>query len=383
MADAVRRVGATLVLVTHDRRAGAIADRVVRIRDGRISETWIPPASPLTPEVEEELLVMDDRGWVRLPQEFRARTAVGALWAARAGETGLSLEHRDPPPVTAGERPGQVATPDPSVPDQGPSAAAREPAGGRVHGRDQDQDHGRDQDQGRDQGSHQGRDRGGERVPVVELFGVRAGYPGADGPPFVLGPPPGPAFDLRVRAGELVAVCGPSGTGKSTLLRVALGLQRPDTGAVQLGGMDLTGIGRDAAAAIRARTCAVVGQQVALATTVDAIGQIDLARAARGLPADPDAVGLLERLGLGALTRRRTAELPGGERQRVALARALAQEPELLVLDEPTSQLDEASTELVAGVLAETARDGTAILVATHDPVLTRAADRLVRLGDR
>jgi ABC-type lipoprotein export system ATPase subunit len=318
LSEAVRAVGATLVLVTHDRRAGAIADRVVRIRDGRISETWNPGA-----ETGSEQLVMDDRGWIRLPQAVRDQVPGGTLWAPAVAEGRVELRRLGPetPPALIAEA--------------------------------ELQDH----------------ETG---LAMVELRGVCLSYPG--GKPVL-----GPGFDLTVQSGEMVVVAGRSGAGKSTLLRVALGLQRPDEGTVRLGGEDLAGLDRDARAELRGRLSAVVMQQVHLAPTLDATAGVDLARAARGLPADPELVaGLLAELGLTGLAHRRAAALSGGERQRVALARALALQPQLLVLDEPTSQLDEASAQRVAEVLGETARKGTAVLVASHDPVLTEAATRVL-----
>jgi ABC-type lipoprotein export system ATPase subunit len=181
--------------------------------------------------------------------------------------------------------------------------------------------------------------------------------------------------DLCADAGELVVIAGRSGAGKSTLLRVLLGLQRPDTGQVRLIGVDLAGLDRSALAALRARSSAVVMQQIHLAATVDATGNLELARAARGLPPDPVLVASeLERLGLSGLAHRAVSGLSGGERQRLAVARALAVTAELVVLDEPTSQLDEASAQLMTNVLVTVAAQGAAVVVASHDPVLIAAA---------
>ncbi|GLY27106.1 ATP-binding cassette domain-containing protein [Kineosporia sp. NBRC 101731] len=389
LEKAVREAGATLVMVTHDRRAAQIADRVVRIRDGRISESWVPSGS--------EALVMDDRGWIRLPQAVRDQVPGGALWAPEVGEGRVGLRR-----TGLSDARGEV------LPDHGRGlAAGRAGRAGRGEGRpghaeglaggrgESSPDHGRglvgDRGEGPpdhgaglvggrgeglpDRGVGRGRGRG---EVVVELSGVRLSYAGSSRQ-YVLGAPPGPGLDLTVRGGDLAAVSGRSGTGKSSLLRVVLGLQKPDEGVVRLGGQDLTGLDRDQRAKLRGQLSAVVMQQVHLALTADAAGVIDLARAARGLPADRERVlELLGRLGLQGLARRRVASLSGGERQRVTLARALALDPGLLVLDEPTSQLDEASAQLVTAVLEQTARSGTAVLVATHDPVLSAAASHLV-----
>jgi len=185
-----------------------------------------------------------------------------------------------------------------------------------------------------------------------------------------------------LRAGELTVLRGPSGAGKSTLLRVLLGLERPDSGTATLDHADLAGLDRAALAALRRRVAAYAGQDVQLAETVDGATNLDLARTVRGLAHDPALVAeLLERLDLGALARRQVRLLSGGERQRVAVARALAVTPRLLVCDEPTSQLDEASAQRMAAVLRGAAHGGAAVVVATHDPVVVADADQVLDLG--
>ncbi|MFI7588040.1 ABC transporter ATP-binding protein [Spongisporangium articulatum] len=321
---AVRHAGATLVLVTHDDRAAGIADRVVRIRDGRISESWTPGPDA------REALVVDDRGWLRLPAEVRGDAK--AVHVSSSGD-GITLH-----PVGRDHGIFQSAPPG--------AALAEKPA--------------RLEDS-----------MITTNEVVARLSGVCVAYGGTtvlDG------------VDLDVHAGELTVLTGRSGAGKSTLLRVLLGMQRPDAGAVELDGHPLEELDRAQRAALRGRVCGVVLQQVHLAGTADPVGNLDLARAARGLPLDPDAGRWLERLGVAGFDGRPAAGLSGGERQRVALARALValDRPgaRLLVLDEPTSQLDEGSAELVTQVLREVVGAGAAVLVATHDPVLVTAADR-------
>ncbi len=369
LAAAVADAGATLVLVTHDHRAGMIADRVVRIRDGRISETWRPRAVPVGVDGEHEpaekvpeSLVVDARGWVRLPADLRAglgsevsvRNVNGELLLRR--EDAGSADPVDAPvgsanPVSAGSvSPGSVSAgsvrpdlrsnpvPDPGAATPGPIAALS---------------------------------------GVVVQYGERAVF-GTDAE----GQPRG--LDLDVWPGELTVLAGRSGAGKSTLLRVLLGLQRPDLGRVLLTGVDLDGLDRSARAALRARCCAVVLQQIHLVATADAAANLDLARAARGLPPDPVAgerlLAQLGLTGLAAVGGRPVAGLSGGERQRLAVARAIAVQPLLLVLDEPTSQLDEASAQLLAAALLELRLSGTAVVVASHDPVLVTMADRVHEL---
>jgi ABC-type lipoprotein export system ATPase subunit len=188
-------------------------------------------------------------------------------------------------------------------------------------------------------------------------------------------------LDLDVPAAALTVVRGRSGAGKSTLLRVLVGLERPDTGRVELAGTDLAGLDRAGLARVRREHAAVVGQSVHLAETSDAATNLEVARAVRGLPPDPDGdLARLDALDLLPLRHRPVRVLSGGERQRVAVARALGVGARLVVLDEPSSQLDEASTERLAGVLVAAARAGTGVLVASHDPVLVAAADTVVDL---
>lgn len=328
LADAVASTGAALVLVSHDQRAARVADRVVRIRDGRLSETWQPVADGSAPR---ELLVVDDRGWVRLPDSLRAGHDVG----------GLTLRSEAAPDGSMVLRPSgfeDTATPRAEVPQASAGRTVTPTA------------------------------------PIVaDLTGVVRRY----GERTVLN-----RIDLEVRAGRLLVVRGPSGTGKSTLLRVLLGLEPVDEGRIRLDGVELADLDRTGAAALRRRLASYCGQDVQLADTSDAVTNLDLARSVRGLPAD-DAVitSCLERLALTPLAARLAGELSGGERQRLAVARALAVSARLLICDEPTSQLDEASAQSMATVLVDEAARGAAVVVATHDPVLIDAADVVLDLG--
>jgi ABC-type lipoprotein export system ATPase subunit len=344
---AVSAAGATLVLVTHDPRAEAVADRVVRIRDGRISETW-PPGETFAdrtgggPDPATRKLVVDDRGWVWLPPE--ARAALGRLEPGSGAE--ISVE---PGPDAIVLRAVPVLSPVPAV--SGPGTAAA-PATRSAAGPDR---------------------------PLARLREVGVSYenrPTLDG------------FDLDVVPGRLQVLTGRSGSGKSTALRVLLGLQRPDAGRAEIAGTDLATCRRDQLAVLRARHCGLVLQQVQLSGTTDVAATLDLARAGRGLPSGPadDAEGavladLIDRLGLARFSHRPVASLSGGERQRVALARALAVRAALVVLDEPTSQLDEANAEQVTALLREVTARGVAVLAATHDPILIAAADEEITLG--
>jgi ABC-type lipoprotein export system ATPase subunit len=211
-----------------------------------------------------------------------------------------------------------------------------------------------------------------DTAPVASLKGVTKAY----GDRLVLA-----GLDLDVDGGALTVVRGRSGAGKSMLLRILVGLEPPDAGRVELAGVDLAGLDRAGLARLRREHTAVVGQSVHLAETSDAMTNLDVARAVRGLPADSDGdLRRLEALDLGALRHRAVGLLSGGERQRAAVARALGVGARLVVLDEPSSQLDESSVERLATVLVAAARAGTAVVVASHDPVLVDAADVVVDL---
>jgi ABC-type lipoprotein export system ATPase subunit len=347
LADAVTGAGAALVLVSHDPQAAEVADRVVRIRDGRLGETWRPGvAGAPGGGAAEPLLVVDERGWVRIPER---------LWSPGPAPESVTATPapaptRTPDPAqTPSALPGVVLRPAPAFPrDQG--VAVPEPGPELL-------DHGG----GREGGVVLGRARGVGRVlgGRVVLHDV----------------------DLDAVTGRVLVVRGPSGTGKSTLLRILTGLDRPDTGSVELDGENLAGLDRAGLARVRHDLAAVVGQDVRLAETVDARGNLELARAVRGLPADPDGDDRrLTELGLGPLAGRPARMLSGGERQRLAVARALTGPPRLLVLDEPSAQLDEARSEELAGVLRRAARNGCAVVVTSHDPTLVAVADDVLDL---
>lgn len=320
LSEAVTATGAALLLVSHDAGAARVADRVVRIRDGRVSEQWQPGAA-------EETLVVDDRGWVRLPEAMRRSAGAGPGVVASLREGGILLAG------TAGVLP-------PTAP---PMPAGAQPGG---------------------------RPAGHSAVGAVAcLRGVRVVRAGRS----VL-----TGLDLAVAAGVLTVVQGRSGSGKSTVLRLLAGLDRPDAGTVCVGGTDLAGLDRDALADLRRRRVAYSGQSVYLAETLEVLETLQIARQIRGLPADDAAVEhWLAALDLGGLRDRQVRLLSGGERQRVAVARTLAVGAELVLADEPTAHLDETHAELLAAVLVEAARCGTAVVAASHDPVLVGAAGQV------
>jgi putative ABC transport system ATP-binding protein len=192
--------------------------------------------------------------------------------------------------------------------------------------------------------------------------------------------------DLTVGPGEVVAVAGPSGSGKSSLLAVAGALIAPTEGTVAVGGADVTAATPARRTALRRTGIGYVFQSANLLPSLTARDQLLLIAhlAGRVTREDRDrADGLLDAVGMTAKASRRPHELSGGERQRVGIARALMNRPALLLADEPTAALDQHRARDVVALLARQARDrGTATVLVTHDEGLLGAADRVVRIRD-
>jgi lipoprotein-releasing system ATP-binding protein len=192
--------------------------------------------------------------------------------------------------------------------------------------------------------------------------------------------------DLTLGAGEIVALVAPSGAGKSTLLHVAGLLDRPDGGSVLIDGRDAGALPDAARTAIRRDTIGFVYQLHHLLPEFTALENVVLPRMIAGIgrgAAEHRARLLLTAFGLGARLGHLPGKLSGGEQQRVAIARALANEPKLLLADEPTGNLDVATAEVVFAELLAIVRDhGLAALIATHNPDLAARMDRTVTLRD-
>ena len=213
----------------------------------------------------------------------------------------------------------------------------------------------------------------------VELDGVFLSLPSAAGPVEILRD-----LSFRVETGERVAVTGPSGSGKSSLISVAAGLELPTAGTVSLFGQDLGKLDEDGRARLRRGRVSLVFQSFHLLPNMTAAENIaaPLEIAGRRDAADL-ARSWLERVGLAARGRHYPHQLSGGEQQRVALARALAPRPALLFADEPTGNLDAANAALVADLMFDLVIEtGAALVLVTHDPILARRADRQVVIGD-
>ncbi|WP_425997498.1 ABC transporter ATP-binding protein [Caulobacter sp. DWR1-3-2b1] len=190
--------------------------------------------------------------------------------------------------------------------------------------------------------------------------------------------------DLNVAAGERVAIIGPSGSGKSSLISVAAGLERPTSGTVELFGQDLAKLDEDGRARLRRGRAALVFQSFHLLPNMTAeenvAAPLEIARAANALPTARDWLG---KVGLSSRLTHYPHQLSGGEQQRVALARALAARPMLLFADEPTGNLDSRNAGAVADLMFDlVAECGAALVMVTHDPILAQRADRIVRMAD-
>ncbi|WP_132249682.1 ABC transporter ATP-binding protein [Methylobacterium segetis] len=189
-------------------------------------------------------------------------------------------------------------------------------------------------------------------------------------------------ISLDVAGGEAVGLVGPSGSGKSTLLMVMAGLERPDSGTVAIEGTDLGRLDEDALARFRGRRIGIVFQAFHLVPTMTALENVALPlELADKADAHARARRDLEAVGLGHRLHHYPAQLSGGEQQRVAIARAVAPDPAILVADEPTGNLDEATGRQIIDLLFALKRDrGATLVLVTHDPGLARLCDRTVRL---
>ena len=220
------------------------------------------------------------------------------------------------------------------------------------------------------------------RDAVLELSGIAKTYnQGKQSEVRVLD-----GVSLRVAAGEVVALVAPSGAGKSTLLHIAGLLDTPDAGTVRIRGEDMTARSDRRRTLTRRSEVGFIYQFHHLLPEFSALENIVLPQLANGVPrrdAQARAEDLLTRVGIAPRASHRPAALSGGEQQRVAFCRALANAPKLLLADEPTGNLDPATSDQVFAALMELVRDtGLAAVIATHNPELAARMDRTVRLDN-
>jgi putative ABC transport system ATP-binding protein len=190
---------------------------------------------------------------------------------------------------------------------------------------------------------------------------------------------------LEIARGEFVAVMGPSGSGKSTFMNLLGCLDRPSAGTYRLDGLDLQRFSADALAAVRSRKIGFVFQMFNLLPQASVLGNVELPMVYSGTPRrerNARAAALVERVGLAHRIRHRPTQLSGGEQQRIAIARALANDPILLLADEPTGMLDSATAAEVMAIFQGLNRQGITIVLVTHERDVARYARRAVFFRD-
>ena len=323
-----RQGGTSVIVASHDHAMAALADRSVRLRDGRIVEER---------RGGDRTMVIDHGGWAALPAELLERAGFKRRARVRPSGRGLLLTPAAP----------ENGRPDHAGPAGGSVIRAAEPARSwspaRVELR----------------AASRGYGNGRARRPVIE------------------------ELSHRFAPGCVTAVIGRSGSGKSTLLRIIAGLDRPDTGEVLIDEHPIAEADPERLASLRRERIGYMPQEPAPASFLSAEESIVLALRVRGI-GEPAAVArahaALANVDVTDRARQRVLRLSAGETQRLALARALACAGGLLIADEPSSRLDEASTGRVARLLAEAAAGGHTVICATHDPAVIARADDVLEL---
>jgi putative ABC transport system ATP-binding protein len=186
--------------------------------------------------------------------------------------------------------------------------------------------------------------------------------------------------DLKVEKGEWVSIMGPSGSGKSTLMNIIGCMDKPTNGEILLDGSDISKADNKELTIIRRDKIGLIFQQFHLVNYLNALENVMLAQYYHSIPDEKEAMEALERVGLADRAKHLPSQLSGGEQQRVCVARALINQPEIILADEPTGNLDDKNEEIVVDLFQELHKDGTTLIVVTHDPEVGEVAQRQVVL---
>ncbi len=341
IASLARRDGTSVIVASHDGAMAAVADRCVQLRDGRVVQER---------RRGEDALVIDRGGWTALPPELLARAGFARRARVQPSGRGLLLTPVAEPVI------------DPAA---GLATCSVAGSGARAHA-----------------SVRSGPASGAGRAwtPArVQLHAVTRGYRSGRGERLVI-----EALTHCFEPGALTVITGRSGSGKTTLLRILAALDRPDAGALLIDERPTGSCDPERLATLRRERIGYMPQEPAPAGFLSAEESITLALRVRGFGqagAAALARDALARAGLADRAAQRLSRLSAGETQRMALARALASARGLLIADEPTSRLDEASTDTAARLLAQAAADGHTVICATHDPTVIAHAHAVLALG--
>ncbi len=185
---------------------------------------------------------------------------------------------------------------------------------------------------------------------------------------------------LSIDKGEWIAIMGPSGSGKSTMMNIISCMDKPTEGQVIFDGRDITKDSRRKLTEFHRDKIGLVFQQFHLINYLNAVENVMIAQYYHSMPDEKEALEALERVGLKDRAKHLPSQLSGGEQQRVCIARALINSPELILADEPTGNLDEANENIVLDLFRQLHKEGTSLIVVTHDPEVGEVAERVVRL---
>ena len=186
--------------------------------------------------------------------------------------------------------------------------------------------------------------------------------------------------NLTVEKGEWIAIMGPSGSGKSTMMNIIGCMDKPTSGQVIFDGRDISRDSNRRLTEYHRDKIGLVFQQFHLINYLNAVENVMVAQYYHSMPDEKEALEALERVGLKDRAKHLPSQLSGGEQQRVCIARALINSPELILADEPTGNLDEANENIVLDIFRQLHKEGTSLIVVTHDPEVGEVAQRIVRL---